>query len=353
MGKGGISYISRRYGLGLDTIVAFEMVLPNGTITRIDKSHPELYRVMKGSGLSNFGIVTSFEVEAVAAPKDGYYLSFSTSAWDQTPAIVNALHAHLTDEALDDPDAMLVPIFTYSQEAGLPLAIMLQIHSNHSDLASIPAVFETLQELPTLAPGRPALYTYAETLQLGIDLGPPNGKRADYAVTAFRPSAAAFNDVLAVIAVYFDQIKHIKGLYVNALPSFMYRSIIRQMARNGGNSLCVGPGEEPFWVFSIAVNWDHPADDALMSRLLKKTVRSIEQVAKQHGVSHPYRYFNYAAPWQAEDVWAGYGKDVLERMRQLQREYDPEQLFVAGGLNGLGFKLNSKEKKPFLGKDEL
>lgn len=172
-------------------------------------------------------------------------------------------------------------------------------------------------------------------------------------MTAFRPSIAALNEVVDVIGGYFDKIKHIKGLYVNALPHPVYRNIIAQMTKRGGNSLCIDPQEEPFWLFSIAANWDDPAEDAFMSGLMEETLRSIEQVAAKHGVAHPYRYFNYAAPWQAGDVWAGYDKLSLERMRQLQREYDSDQVFATGGLNGLGFKLNSKEKKPSPPKDEL
>lgn len=347
-----MSYISHRHGLGIDTVTAFEMVLPNGTIARVTEETPELFRVMKGSGLSNFGIVTSFEVEVIEAPRDGYRLSFTTHGWDQAPAIVDALHAHLVEQDTEDVDAMVLPLFTYNQEMDLPLVLVLQVHSNHSSITTTPSVFQPFTGLPTLAPEQPQLLTYAETLQLGIDLGPPHGRRADYAVSAFRPSKVALLEIVEVVRVYFDKIKHVNGMYVNVITTPMYDSMIKQMSKHGGNSLCVDENEGPFWMFSIAANWFDAADDDFMSGLIQQTVQRVDAATKKHGVFHPYKYFNYAAPWQAADVWAGYSAADLKQLRRLQRQYDPEQIFVSGGLHGAGFKLNTKEDAP-QGKDEL
>jgi FAD/FMN-containing dehydrogenase len=327
------------------------MVLPNGSIVRVDDTKPELYRTMRGSGLSNFGIVTSFEVEAVESPRQGYWLAFASHGWDQSQAIIEALHDHLLENEMADLDTAIVPLFTYNAELGLPFVIMLQVHANHSDL-STPAAFQSFDDIPTLAPAEPRFYTYAETLQLAIDFGPPNGHRHSSAVTAFRPSVAAMTDVVGYIKGVFERIKHIEGLSTNAVPSPVYRNIIKQMSKRGSNSLCIDPDEEPFWVWAFAASWNNSKDDEFMSNIVKGTILDIEAVTKKHGVYHPYKYFNYAGAWQAKDVWAGYNSDDLGRMKQLQKEYDPDQVFVAGGLNSLGFKLNSKKEASNL-RDEL
>lgn len=54
---GGYSWITDQYGLGIDNIVAHDLVLPNGTfVTVTASSHPD---ALKG-GLNNFGIITTF-----------------------------------------------------------------------------------------------------------------------------------------------------------------------------------------------------------------------------------------------------------------------------------------------------
>ena len=47
-------------GLTVDTVKSLTLVLPNGTISRIDSSRPELFFALKG-GLNRFGIVTAVE----------------------------------------------------------------------------------------------------------------------------------------------------------------------------------------------------------------------------------------------------------------------------------------------------
>ncbi|KAF9505647.1 hypothetical protein BS47DRAFT_1367922 [Hydnum rufescens UP504] len=57
---GGYSWISNRHGLAIDSVVAFELVLPDGEITMVTaNSNPELSFALKG-GYNNFGIVTNF-----------------------------------------------------------------------------------------------------------------------------------------------------------------------------------------------------------------------------------------------------------------------------------------------------
>lgn len=80
---GGISFISRRYGWGLDNVRNYEvrwsqpthmivlssltyyqLVLANGSISSISQlNHPDLYWALRGGG-NNFGIVTRFDMEA-------------------------------------------------------------------------------------------------------------------------------------------------------------------------------------------------------------------------------------------------------------------------------------------------
>jgi len=54
MSPTGYSYKTNQYGLAIDSIVGFNLVLPNGTVTYVTQStQPDLFFGLKG-GFNNF-----------------------------------------------------------------------------------------------------------------------------------------------------------------------------------------------------------------------------------------------------------------------------------------------------------
>jgi hypothetical protein len=48
-------------------------------------------------------------------------------------------------------------------------------------------------------------------------------------------------------------------------------------------------------------------------------------LGKEMGLHHPYIYQNYAA--KDQDVFEGYGSKNRNRLREIQKKYDPEGIF--------------------------
>ena len=61
---GGVGYLSRKFGLTIDSLLEVEMVLADGSVVIAnEKQHPDLFWAIRGGG-GNFGIVTSFKFQA-------------------------------------------------------------------------------------------------------------------------------------------------------------------------------------------------------------------------------------------------------------------------------------------------
>jgi len=67
---GGLGVLGRRYGLTADRMVSAQVVLADGRVVVCnDDDEPDLFWALRGAGAGNFGVVTSFELRTVPAPR--------------------------------------------------------------------------------------------------------------------------------------------------------------------------------------------------------------------------------------------------------------------------------------------
>ncbi|TFK52879.1 FAD-binding domain-containing protein [Heliocybe sulcata] len=95
---GGYSWLTNQHGLTIDTVMAFELVLPNGTVTTVtQESNPDLMFALKG-GYNNFGIVTRFTLQTFPQGNVwGGLLTFTENVIPQVTAAAANFSANVTD----------------------------------------------------------------------------------------------------------------------------------------------------------------------------------------------------------------------------------------------------------------
>ena len=76
---------------------------------------------------------------------------------------------------------------------------------------------------------------------------------------------------------------------------------------------------------NLAFMWSDIADDDRIIAATERIVKNATTTAEQMGLNHKYIYQNYASLNQS--VFAGYGAANQQRLIQVSKEYDPDQIF--------------------------
>jgi len=101
----GYSYKTNQYGLSVDSIVGFNLVLPNGTVTYVTRStYPDLFFGLKG-GFNNF-VSHSLKPNPHSLRLTGFQgivTDFTMATFPQTDVWVRAVHSLLFTDAASSP----------------------------------------------------------------------------------------------------------------------------------------------------------------------------------------------------------------------------------------------------------
>lgn len=117
---GGLGFNMRQYGLGIDSLLATEMVTADGELLRVsDREYPDLFWALRGGAGGNFGINTSFTFRTFLVPNQ--VISFSLT-WEGERACSKAFLAF--QEVLRDAPNTMGAITRFQAQVGTSGAVL-------------------------------------------------------------------------------------------------------------------------------------------------------------------------------------------------------------------------------------
>jgi hypothetical protein len=93
-------------------------------------------------------------------------------------------------------------------------------------------------------------------------------------------------------------------------------------------------------VVNINLHWSEASDTPKMTKFMRQLIARFRQTAEEKGMLHRYVFQNHA--FEEQDVFLGYGGKILNGLRRIRRDIDPDGVFQK--LQPGYFKLGYKER---------
>lgn len=306
--NGGIGFLSRKYGLTCDNLIAAEVVTAEGEVTRTSESeNPELLWGLRGGG-GNFGIVTRFEYRL--HPVTDVYLAVALYASERGAEVLRLYR----DIAAKQPDEMMSAVLFFT----VPVNPMFPEEIHGQKVFSIFAAY-----IGSESEGEPHTRIVSQI---------PDPLAA-FAMTVPYTMAQQMQDEDSV----WGRQNYWKSGFLNDLSDEVIEKIAK-LAPTAPSTLCqlnviglggaidrVGEDETAYgnraarFNFSIDNIWEDPAEDESQVQWSRDFFAQI----KPHlsGV-----YLNFIGDEGEERVKEAFGAKYA-RLRELKTKYDPMNLF--------------------------
>ncbi|PYH49332.1 FAD-binding oxidoreductase [Aspergillus saccharolyticus JOP 1030-1] len=318
---GGISYHSPRYGWTCDTVVDFEVVLANGTIVHAnERENPELQTALRG-GSNNFGVVTRIQLATIE--QDQIWAGLAYYSFDTIDAQLQAAADFSQPDGYDEYASLVLSFgFLSTREAALVNSLV------YTKPEPNPPAFQAFTAIPSVSSTLRLTNMSAMSIEQGSFQ--PNGDRQLWLVTAFESSVSMLNATYRHWNRTLADVSDVAGigwsLSLEPLPPAIYSR------HSDTNSLGLSDTSGSLMIVLLSASWTHEADDATVTEAGRSLISGVEDDAHAQNAYHPFKYLNYAAPWQSPI--ASYGDASVERLRRVSQAVDPERVFqqqVPGG----------------------
>ncbi|HQR52833.1 MAG TPA: FAD-binding oxidoreductase [Burkholderiales bacterium] len=307
---GGFGWLTRRYGLTIDNLLAVTLVTADGEVrTASLTSEPELFWAVRG-GSGNFGVVTSFDFQLHAVGPQ-VFAGLVVYPFAQARQVLRAWR----DFTADAPDELTV----WAVIRKAPPLPFLPASVHGSEVVIFP-----LLHCGDIEAGQRAA---APVLQFGEPVGSALGP-ASYA-----DFQTAFDPLLAPGARNYwkshnfgsltDQALDVIVGCASQLPGPECEIFLAQL---GGAMSRVAPEATAFvsrdarYIMNVHGRWSDARDDDGVRAWARQTFQDAAPYASGSG------YVNFLTEDEAERVAASYGVNFA-RLQAIKQRFDPDNLF--------------------------
>ncbi|KAI0317688.1 FAD dependent oxidoreductase [Amylostereum chailletii] len=318
---GGYSWKTNQYGLSLDNVAAYELVLPNGVVTSITNTSGDLWFALRG-GSNNFGIVTKFTL--VSHPQTDVWGGFVVFDGSQ----YGALSAAVSNFDLTNTDKKAQLIFTYGFLSG---NVVLSLNPFYDGPTPPQGLFDAMLAPPSLS--RDVKTRSFSSLVQSVPTESVGTRQAYSTVPILKYTPALFQAIQNSSQFWSARLTAVEPDTFLTINSEPFSDALYSYSPSSPSAY--PPTRDlPLTPLNIDVGWSDPANDAFMRATLAQATADLHAAAVKLGqaVEDDFLYGNYALADTPVDKI--YGKNV-ERLRAIKRKYDPGNVM---GLAG-GFKL--------------
>ena len=302
---GGVGYLARKYGLSIDSLLAVELVTADGKLLLADEAnHPELFWALRGGG-GNFGVVTrlKFQLHPLPAFTGGMLLLPATA---ETIAGFVAAARAAPEELSTIANVMPAPPMPFlpPEAVGKMVIIGMLAYAGEPEAAE-----------KALAPFRALAKPLADFVKPGPYAGMFPPEDPDY-----HPTATAVN--LLVNRIGKSEAETIVGYLEESDASLrvcQIRVLGGALGRVQPSATAYAHRKSPI-MLNLAAFYDGEADRPVKQAWVADFMKALHQ-------GDDGAYVNFVADEGPARTRAAYPGETWDRLRQVKRAYDPENLF--------------------------
>jgi FAD/FMN-containing dehydrogenase len=301
---GGVGFLSRKYGLTIDNLLAADLVTADGEVLRVDaEHHPDLFWAIRGGG-GNFGVATRFQyrlhpvdgvvggmlfLPATAATVAGF-IAAAEAAPEELSTIANVMPC---------PPMPFVPSEVHGR---LVIMALVCFAGSADDGAAVLAPFRALAE-PLADLVRPMTYP---------EMFPPTDP-------SYHPTAVSRNVLMDSVdadlaAAIVDRLEATDGMRVVQL-----RVLGGAIGRVAADATAYAHRSAPIMT-NVAAFYAGPEDRVVRGAWVDGMVGLLDQ-------GNPGAYVNFVGDEGPERVRAAYPGATWDRLASVKTTYDPENVF--------------------------
>jgi FAD/FMN-containing dehydrogenase len=302
---GGTGYLVRKHGLTIDHLLGAEVVTADGRVLEVDaETHPDLFWAIRGGG-GNFGVVTRFDYRL--HPVD--VVTGGMLALPATPETVAGLVSAV--EAAPDELSVIANVlpappmpFLPAELVGEPLVLAMLVHAGPLDEGA--SAIAPLRELAAPVADFVQPMPFNEMFTMPAQEAPPRAVARTF-----------FSDSLDLAAA--DELLARLRTSTALLPAAQIRVHGGAVARVSSDATAFGHRQRRL-VMNVAAVYAAPEEDAVHAAWADDAVEALRR-------GEDGAYVNFLGDEGAERVRAAYPGSTWDRLAEIKRRYDPENVF--------------------------